>query len=215
MTTDVHRRRVGQGWAWCLPNGLFHCEDGPAVERDDGTIEWHSYGLRHREDGPAVVTPDQADGQPGWEEWWLNGRRHRVGGPAFSSSDSEEWWVDGELHRDDGPAWIRGKPNADRRWYTSGLLHRDDGPAVEYADGTVEFYARGQLHRLDGPARDYVGGGHEYFVLANRVPVDEADVLESLWRQKDLVSLELVLAAWRPAGPTPEDLLEAIQVARG
>jgi hypothetical protein len=86
---------------------------------------------------------------------------------------------------------------------------------VEYADGTVEFHVAGQLHRLDGPARDYVGGGHEYFVLGKRVPADEADVLESLWRQRDLVSLELVLSAWRPAGPTPEDLLDAIRVARG
>lgn len=214
MTLDLHRRRIGHAWAWCLPNGILHREDGPAVERDDGTIEWHRHGLRHREGGPAVVTPDQADGQPGWQEWWVKGRRHRAGGPAFVCGDSEEWWSDGQLHRDDGPAWIKGGHAGDRRWYCRGVLHRDDGPAVEYSDGTVEFYVAGQLHRLDGPARDYVGGVHEWFVRAKRIPAEGSDVLEELFRRREITTLTHVLSAWRPHGPTPAELLNAVRAAQ-
>ena len=35
-------------------NGKFHRENGPAVEREDGTSMWYLNGKLHREDGPAA-----------------------------------------------------------------------------------------------------------------------------------------------------------------
>ena len=34
--------------------GLFHREDGPAIEYTDGAKEWQQYGKLHRLDGPAI-----------------------------------------------------------------------------------------------------------------------------------------------------------------
>ena len=34
--------------------GLFHREDGPAIEYTDGAKEWRQYGKLHRLDGPAI-----------------------------------------------------------------------------------------------------------------------------------------------------------------
>ena len=50
-------------------NGKRHREDGPAIERTDGTKEWYLNGKRHREDGPAVKRWD------GDKEYWLNGEK--------------------------------------------------------------------------------------------------------------------------------------------
>ena len=49
-----------------LKNGLLHREDGPAVEKNNGTKKWLINGLLHREDGPAFVWAN------GRIEWWLN-----------------------------------------------------------------------------------------------------------------------------------------------
>jgi hypothetical protein len=45
---------------------IFHREDGPAVERFNGSKEWWINNLRHREDGPAIIHEN------GKLEWWLN-----------------------------------------------------------------------------------------------------------------------------------------------
>lgn len=50
-------------------NGKRHREDGPAVERADGTREWWLNGVCHRIDGPAVIRGD------GTMEWWLLGEQ--------------------------------------------------------------------------------------------------------------------------------------------
>ena len=54
------------GNRWYL-NDKLHREDGPAVERTDGTKYWYLDGKRHREDGPAIERID------GTKEWYLNG----------------------------------------------------------------------------------------------------------------------------------------------
>ena len=41
-------------------NGLFHREDGPAIEYTDGTKKWLINGMYHREDGPAIEWSDGA-----------------------------------------------------------------------------------------------------------------------------------------------------------
>jgi hypothetical protein len=36
-------------------DGLFHREDGPAIEHANGHKAWYINGMRHREDGPAII----------------------------------------------------------------------------------------------------------------------------------------------------------------
>jgi hypothetical protein len=47
--------------------GRLHREDGPAIERTDGSQEWFFEGERHRGDGPAII---RADGTTEW--WWFD-----------------------------------------------------------------------------------------------------------------------------------------------
>ena len=76
---------------WLL-NGKHHREDGPAIERVDGTNWWYLNGKCHREDGPAIEHP----------------------------SGSKYWFLNGKFHREDGPAceWVNG----DKLWYLNGNL---------------------------------------------------------------------------------------------
>jgi hypothetical protein len=53
-----------------LPNGDYHRENRPAIERSNGYKAWYINGLRHREDGPAVEWGD------GDKVWYLNGIWH-------------------------------------------------------------------------------------------------------------------------------------------
>jgi len=59
-------------------NGLWHREDGPALEFADGNKVWYKNGVRHREDGPAVECSD------GYRVWWVNGIRYAT---------EQEWLV--------------------------------------------------------------------------------------------------------------------------
>jgi hypothetical protein len=71
-------------------NGKLHCEDGPAVERADGSKQWYRHGLVHREDGPALELKD------GTKAWFRDGQLHREDGPAIVWSNGEKrWWRDG------------------------------------------------------------------------------------------------------------------------
>jgi hypothetical protein len=42
--------------------------------------------ILHREDGPAIEWND------GNLEWFLNGKRHRIDGPAFEYVDGTKYW---------------------------------------------------------------------------------------------------------------------------
>ena len=70
---------------------IYHREDGPAIERSDGTKIWFFNGVMHRENGPAGEYPD------GYKTWYIKGKRHRLDGPAvvWNCSHPNEWWVDG------------------------------------------------------------------------------------------------------------------------
>ena len=74
---------------WFL-NGELHREDGPAVERADGTREWFLNGKLHREDGPAIEWDD------GSKQWFLDGKRHREDGPAIERADGTKLWYLGD-----------------------------------------------------------------------------------------------------------------------
>ena len=74
---------------WLLNNKL-HREDGPAIERTNGSKEWWLNGKLHREDGPAIESVS------GTKYWLLNGKLHRENGPAVEYvSGSKEWWLNG------------------------------------------------------------------------------------------------------------------------
>ena len=95
-----------------------HREDGPAVERPDGTKEWYLNGEHHREDGPAVERPD------GTKQWLVKGKLHRENGPAIEWADgTKEWFLNGECHREDGPAVER--PDGTKEWFLNGLRIAD------------------------------------------------------------------------------------------
>jgi hypothetical protein len=52
-----------------------------------GTKRWYLNGIElHREDGPAV---ERADGS---KYWLLNNKRHRIDGPAFDLSGGDKYW---------------------------------------------------------------------------------------------------------------------------
>ena len=64
----------------------LHREDGPAVERSDGSRMWFLDGKLHREDGPAYECPD------GSREWYLDGKRHREDGHAVERPNGTRFW---------------------------------------------------------------------------------------------------------------------------
>lgn len=51
---------------WTL-NGIFHREDGPAIEYTNGDKEWYINGKLHRLDGPAIIYSN------GRVNWCVNG----------------------------------------------------------------------------------------------------------------------------------------------
>ena len=129
----------------------LHCEDGPAVERLDGTKEWWIDGVK------------VADLDKNFDKRYYNaeGKLHREDGPAIEwgyavnriKSGRKDWYKNGELHREGGPAieW----PNGGGEWFVHGLRHREDGPAIDYTSQTgynfgTEWWKDGK--QIDDPA---------------------------------------------------------------
>jgi len=50
-------------------NGLLHREDGPAIERSNGSKAWFIDGKAHRGDGPARILSD------GTKYWYINNKK--------------------------------------------------------------------------------------------------------------------------------------------
>jgi hypothetical protein len=74
-----------------LGTNQLHREDGPAIERSDGTKCWYLNEKCHREGGPAAELSD------GTKYWYLNGKLHREDGPAIEYSDGDKfWYLNGE-----------------------------------------------------------------------------------------------------------------------
>ena len=116
--------------------GVLHRADGPAVEREDGSYEWHRHGLLHRDDGPAVRTAS------GTERWYRDGVMHREDGPAETTTDgTERWYRDGTKHRDDGPAEIHRPGRI--KWYVDGEQ------VATYSSGKITY--RGEDGRWRTP----------------------------------------------------------------
>jgi hypothetical protein len=67
-------------------NGKIHRVDGPAVEWQQGDLQWYSHGELHRDGGPAVI------GDDGEQQWFKQGKLHRVDGPAQIYPDGASFW---------------------------------------------------------------------------------------------------------------------------
>jgi len=79
---------------WYNDRNEFHREDGPAIERADGTKVWYINGKLHREDGPAY------EGADGYKVWYINNKLHREDGPAYEGADgTKEWWINDKRYR--------------------------------------------------------------------------------------------------------------------
>ena len=63
MKIEIHEYYL----AWLNESDKCHREDGPAIERSNGTKEWYVNGELHREDGPAVECADVS------KEWCIYG----------------------------------------------------------------------------------------------------------------------------------------------
>lgn len=67
---------------------VFHREDGPAIETEEGEKQWWWRGQLHRIDGPAI------EHENGDKSWYVKGAQHRIDGPAFERGDGyKEWWL--------------------------------------------------------------------------------------------------------------------------
>jgi len=105
-------------------------------------IYYNSKGQLHRDNGPAI---EKADGS---KYWYREGGRHRDDGPAIEHADGfKAWYRDGWLHRDRGPAVER--PDGSEYWYRHGKFHRDDGPAIERPDGSKYWYRHGKFVKVE------------------------------------------------------------------
>jgi hypothetical protein len=98
------RIKEGTDIRWYL-NARLHREDGPAIERADGSKEWYLNDQLHREDGPAVETAD------GSKLWYLNDQLHREDGPAVERADgSKAWYLNGiEYTEQEFNQWLEKK----------------------------------------------------------------------------------------------------------
>lgn len=112
---------------WTSDSGdydIFHREDGPALETEEGHKEWWYYGLRHRENGPAIERVD------GGKEWFWNGDRHREDGPAvIMEFGREEWWLWGEQVFTDADFY---RVRYEHSWRTSGNLAALEADEVDW-----------------------------------------------------------------------------------
>ena len=89
------KHTLANGDQICRSNGMFHCDNGPAIIYADGTQVWYNYDSIHRVGGPAIIWPD------GRQEWYVNGKRHRDDGPAvICSDDTQQWYINGEYYRE-------------------------------------------------------------------------------------------------------------------
>lgn len=78
--------------------GLFHRDNDPAVQLDNGTKIWFINGLRHRENQPAVILYN------GDKQWWYNGFLHRIDGPAIQyANGNQDWYFKGRFIKSKSP----------------------------------------------------------------------------------------------------------------
>lgn len=68
---------------WQLSSGAFHRDFGPAYISKTSQI-WYRNGEKHRDNGPAIERTD------GSLQWFKNGKLHREDGPAIIKTNSRQ-----------------------------------------------------------------------------------------------------------------------------
>jgi hypothetical protein len=104
-------------------NGVYHREDGPAIEYSDGVKFWYKNGVYHREDGPAKWYSENH------YAWYYEGELHRLDGPAVVySNGSSYWYKNGKRHNPHGPAIVEMTLHGTFRkeWYYEGTYYKDE-----------------------------------------------------------------------------------------
>ena len=76
-------------------------ENKPICEIDTlGNKRWYLNGLYHREDGPAIEL------KSGTKKWLVNNKFHRLDGPAIEWNDGScEWWINGFFVDEEITTW--------------------------------------------------------------------------------------------------------------
>lgn len=103
--------------------GLYHREDGPAVEYYDGVKFWYKHGAYHREDGPAKWYAENH------YAWYYEGKLHCLDGPAVVySNGSSYWYKNGKRHNPYGPAIVEMTLQGTFReeWYYEGIYYKTE-----------------------------------------------------------------------------------------
>lgn len=104
-----------------------HRDEGlPAYVNAHGTTKkWYRFGDLHREgDLPAIEWED------GGVEYYKRGMRHRENGPAIIRANGDmDWYVNDQLHREDGPARVR--PNGKDEYWLNGQMNAEGRAAAE------------------------------------------------------------------------------------
>jgi len=146
---------------WYNKEGLYHREDGPAIEYSDGSNAWYINNKLHREDGPAVEHDN------GYKVWYLNNKYL-----------TEEQW---KKELDKPKCEIDSYGN--KLWKNKkGQYHREDGPAIESTDGYKQWVINGSLHREDGPAIEGRYGNKSWYL--NGIQYTEEDWKQELEKPK-------------------------------
>jgi hypothetical protein len=104
---------------WRNKKGELHRDDGPAIERANGSKSWYQNGQLHRLDGPAMEIIN------GDKYWCQNDKYHRLDGPAIECANGDKYWCQNDkYHRLDGPAVECA--NGRKEWWIDGIKYTDE-----------------------------------------------------------------------------------------
>ena len=78
---EVYFKENKYGDKFWYENGVFHREDGPAIECQNGSKYWFKNGVSHRLDGPAVESRSERGDK--YNAWFRDGLRYRNDGPVI------------------------------------------------------------------------------------------------------------------------------------
>lgn len=149
--------------------GKPHRCNGPAVIKQDGTMQWWLNGRHYASSDKGIfghikhpytyielgedLCTDFAD----HINWNIFEFHADIFSKEFGETFRNEikfWRYKGKFHREDGPAFVNSGTES---WFRHGKLHREDGPAVKTLSGpfagTLEWHLDGHQSRLDGPSQ--------------------------------------------------------------
>ena len=182
---DLPERVLANGVVMYKLNGKLHREDGPAIERVDGSRAWYCNGVRHNSNGPAVIDSE------GNKFWYLDGYLHRDNDlPAVEYKDGTKYWYQyGLCHRgEDKPAIITAHGTS--FWYSEGKRHRVGKPAVVFKGGAQHWWLNDERHREDGPASILHKGRLKWYLHGQKFDSEQAfkTALAKLIRAREYVT---------------------------